>query len=75
MVDIFSETGKPVDLRNASVDTLAEVLDSLEAELSKIREQLHIVARELYRKTDGKRTTIERFVITSHPYVKVERRR
>ena len=74
MTDVFSVTGQRIDLKEASDETLAEVLDGLEAERSIVKERIGVVTRELARRHGLKVVTAGDWSIRVAPYATAKRR-
>lgn len=72
---VYSVTGRPVDLSEATTETLAEVVDEMNGEISSLQEARQLVMLELARRMEGKaRQSIEGWKLSNRPFVSVSRR-
>lgn len=72
---VYSVTGAEVNLSGASTDDLAEVVDGMNDEISRISEARQLIMRELVRRMEGATTVAtEEWALSFKPFVNVKRR-
>lgn len=71
---VYSVTGQPVDLSEAETETLAEVVDGMNEEMSRLKEARSLVERELARRMTKLHETAGNFRLSHFPRVYVSKR-
>jgi hypothetical protein len=72
---VFSVTGAEINLADATTESLAEVVDGMNEEISKLTEARQLVFRELAKRMTTGRLTTDDWVLAYKPYVHVVRKR
>lgn len=72
---VYSLTGQEINLSEATTESLAEVVDGYNEEVSRLKEARQIVMRELAKRMGPMtRTKAGEFDLTHSPWVNVSRR-
>jgi hypothetical protein len=73
---VYSVTGQEVNLKEASVESLAEVVDGMNEEMSRLQEARQLVMRELARRLPPSGFEhVGEWQLSTRPHVHVVRKR
>lgn len=71
---VYSVTGAEINLKDASVESLAEVMDGINEEISKLDEARRLVGRELAKRVPSGFEHFEGWQVSWRPVVHVVRK-